>query len=121
MKRNCRTIYYCLYRGKLPILDDDGYETGEYEIAYGPAIPIEANVSYATGLAQTETFGNLDDYDKIVMVSDMSCAIDENTVLFIDKDPEFDDNRKPIYDYTIRRVAVSLNVINLAVRKVKVS
>ena len=49
------------------------------------------------------------------------CYLDENTVLFIDKEPEFDNAGKPIYDYTVRRVAKSLNFISYAVSKVKVS
>lgn len=121
MQRNLTTIYYCLYQGKTAITDDDGYETGESEITYGTATGIKANVSAATGYAQTETFGNLDDYDKVIVIDDMSCPIDENTVLFVDKIPEYDSASKPLYDYTVRRVAKSLNVISIAVRKVKVS
>lgn len=120
-QRNLRTIYYCLYQGKEALTDDQGYETGEMKLTYGVAIAMRANVSHASGFAQTEVFGTLDNYDKVVMTDDMSCPIDENTVLFIDKDPEYDADGKPVYDYTVRRVAKSLNVINIAVRKVTVS
>ena len=65
-------------------------------------------------------FGNLESYDKVIITDDMDCPIDENTVLFIDKDPEFKDG-KPTFDYTVRRVAKSLNTISYAVSKVKVS
>ena len=41
-------------------------------------------------------------------------------MLFIDKAPEFKDG-KPTFDYTVRRVAKSLNAISYAVSKVKVS
>lgn len=120
MNRNCRTIYYCLFKGK-EALTEDGYETGESKITYDKAVAMSVNVSAASGYAQTETFGNLDDYDKVIITADTSCPVDENTVLFVDKDPEYDDADKPVYDYTVRRVAKSLNYISIAVRKVNVS
>ena len=120
MKRNLTPVYYCLYSNRQPIVDDEGYETGEYEVVYGEAVQLICSVSPATGYAQVEMFGNLESYDKVLITDDMTCPIDENTVLFIDKEPEF-ENGKPKYDYTVRRVAKSLNSISYAVSKVKVS
>ena len=34
MKRNQTAIYYCLYKGKEPLLDEDGNETSEYRVLY---------------------------------------------------------------------------------------
>ena len=99
MKRNLSPVHYCLYSDRVPLLDTDGY---------------------ATGYAQVNMFGNLESYDKVLITDDMMCPIDENTVLFVDKAPEFKDG-KPLYDYTVRRVAKSLNAISYAVSKVKVS
>lgn len=121
MNRNLKPLWYCLYKGKEPVLDDDGYESGEKQPAYEEPVQMMANVSPATGYAQTEMFGNLESYDKVIITDDMSCPIDENTVLFIDTEPSFTDDGKPLYDYTVRRVAKSLNNISYAVRKVKVS
>lgn len=120
MKRNLTPVHYCLYFDRIPLLDDDGYETGEYKVGYGEAVQLLCSVSPATGYAQAEMFGNLESYDKVLITDDMTCPIDENTVLFIDKAPEF-ENGKPKYDYTVRRVAKSLNAISYAVSKVKVS
>lgn len=120
MKRNLTPVYYCLYSDRQLILDDDGYETSEYRVGYGEAVQLMCSVSPATGYAQVNMFGNLESYDKVLITDDMDCPIDENTVLFIDKAPEFKDG-KPIYDYTVRRVAKSMNTISYAVSKVKVS
>ena len=57
----------------------------------------------------------------MIVTDDLSCPIDENTVLFIDKEPEYDDNGNPLYDYIVKRVAKSLNSISYAVSKVTVS
>lgn len=121
MKRNLKPIWYCLYKGEEPVKDENGYETGEKQPTYEEPVNMMCNVSPATGYAQTEMFGNLESYDKVIVTDDMSCPIDENTVLFIDTEPSFTDDGKPIYDYMVRRVAKSLNNISYAVRKVKVS
>ncbi|MDO4477544.1 MAG: hypothetical protein Q4B73_00715 [Lachnospiraceae bacterium] len=121
MKRNLTSVHYCLYSERVALMDDDGYETGEYGVGYNAPVEMQCSVSPATGYAQAQMFGNFESYDKVLITDDMSCPIDENTVLFIDKEPEFDDNGKPIFDYTVRRVAKSLNSISYAVSKVKVS
>ena len=68
-----------------------------------------------------EQFGNFISYDKVIVTDDLTCPIDENTVLFIDKSPEYDDDGNPLYDYIVKRVARSLNSISYAVSKVTVS
>lgn len=120
MKRNLKPVHYCLYADRVPLLDDDGNETSEQRIVYGEPVKLMCSVSPATGYAQANMFGNLESYDKVLITDDMTCPIDENTVLFVDKEPEFRDG-KPIFDYTVRRVAKSLNAISYAVSKVKVS
>ena len=120
MKRNLSTIHYCLYIGRTPITDANGHETGEYRMEYDKPAELKCSVSPATGYAQVNMFGNLESYDKVIVTDNMNCPIDENTVLFIDKEPEFKDGQ-PTFDYTVRRVAKSLNTISYAVSKVKVS
>lgn len=121
MERNKRTFWYCLYDRKEPIIDEDGNETGEEQIVYKPAQSLRANISAASGSSQVEQFGNLAGYDKVIVLDDTSCLIDENTVLFIDKEPEYDDDGKPLYDYRVKRVAKSLNSVSIAATKVSVS
>lgn len=121
LKRNLSTIHYCLYDKSEPILDDDGNETGEDKITYSEPVEFECSVSAATGYSATEMFGNLENYDKTLITDDMQCPIDEHSVLFVDKEPEFDTDGRPIYDYIVRRVAKSINNISFAIRKVDVT
>jgi len=138
--RNKRLCYFCLYDGKRPLLDENGKDTGEKILLYKPQKKLWANISPATGVSGTEQFGNLESYDKVIVTNDISCPIDENSVLFIDKAPEYtrvltwentesdtllgDDTLTPVYvdvpvpDYIVRRVAKSLNSVSIAVRKV---
>ena len=86
----------------------------------------------------------MENYDKVIVTDDLDCPIDENSVLFIDKQPEFTNvvtyeyvtttnNGQetsawvvktvavPVHDYIVRRVAKSLNSISIAIRRVEVS
>lgn len=116
-QRNLTTIYYCLYKSKTKIYDDDGYETSEEKIEYYAPVPLKCSVSPARGEAQLNTFGNLDSYDKVIITDDINCPIDENTVLYVDRLP----SNIYAYDYTVKRVARSLNNIAIAISKVDVS
>ena len=120
LNRNKRKFFYCLYSEQAVQYDEYGNETSEPLITYGTAVPMYANISQATGQSNTEMFGNLESYDKVIVTDDMECPIDENSVLFIDKEPEYRDNI-PVYDYIVRRVAKSLNCVAIAVRKVTVA
>lgn len=143
--RNDRDFWYCLLNPDIQeaIIDEDGNETGEKVLHYEEAVAYHANISPATGQAQTEYFGTLDNYDKVIFTRDTSCPIDENTVLFVEKEPEYaeiqthqiiegnalfaDDEiaevtyRQPKFDYIVKRVARPLNGILIAISKVKVS
>lgn len=121
MERNKSTFYYLLYDGKEPVRDAQGLETGEEKVKYKAAVSMRANVSAASGTAQVEQFGNLVSYDKVIVTENLSCPMDENTVLFIDKAPEYDEEGSPLYDYRVKRVATSINSISYAVEKVSVS
>lgn len=121
LKRNKQGFYYCLYTGAEEITDEYGNATGEYIPVYSEPVYMEANISPATGVSATEQFGGLDSYDKVIVTDDVNCPIDENSVLFIDKAPEHSLDNTLMYDYTVRRVAKSLNSVSIAVRKVTVS
>ena len=134
--RNQQPLYYCLYTGKEEIIDEWGNSTGQYIRFYEEPVLMYANISPATGQSNTELFGNLENYDKVIVTTDRNCPIDENSVLFIDKEPDESNVLTyvptaittvesyvsvPTPDYIVLRVAKSLNSISIAVRKVRVS
>lgn len=120
LTRNKQFMYYALYKGKEPLLDDNGNRTGEFTIVYDEPVRFFANVSPTNGVAQAEQFGNYSDYDRVVLVEVPDFPIDENSVLFIDKEVEY-DGTTPIYDYIVKKVARSFNSVSYAVSKVKIS
>ena len=120
MNRNKRPFWYLLYQGTELGKDAGGYETGEKNVKYADPVKMEANISLAAGYAQIQQFGQFISYDKVIITDDMTCPIDENAVLFIDKKPEYKDGR-PLYDYVVKQIAKSLNLVSIAVSKVNVS
>lgn len=122
MTRNKVKLYYALLNGKTEMRDDEGFFTGEERIEYGKPRMLKANVSAAMGETYTRQFGEQEDYDKVVIVEDPNCLIDEYAVLWIDTMPRFnkDKTTDTPHDYVVKKVARSLNVASYAVAKVKV-
>ncbi len=121
MKRNKQTFYYALFDGQTALYDEYGNETGEYKTLYRSFAEENANISAASGTSQAEQFGTSVQYDKVIVLDDINCPIDENSVLCIDVEPAFDKDGNPLYDYVVKRIAKSLNSISIAISKVKVS
>lgn len=120
LKRNQIPFWYCLYKGKQPIYDADGYDTGETALTYAEPVKVKAHITAASGDVTYEQFGIGVVYDKVVQLDGTDWDIDEQTVLFVDKDPPatFDAQNVPC-DYTVTRVSKSLNFTSLAIKKVR--
>lgn len=131
MNRNRSRFFYSVYLGKVPVKDEYGNVTGEYEIQLSNPIEGFANISAAKGETQTRQFGENESYDKVIVLDDVNTAIDEYSVLWIDNVPQLNedgslalnsrDEAITPYDYVVTRKAVSLNSVSIAVRKVEVS
>ena len=117
-QRNKREIWYSLYQGETVLTDSNGDYTGETEITYSFPAQIRANVSPATGQSDLEMFGNLADYDRVIVTDEVNIPINENSVLFIDSPPIISANNVSGFDYIVRRVARSFNSVAIAIRKV---
>lgn len=116
LRRNQIKVYYSNYEKSTELIDEYGNSTGQYEITYSEPEMIMISVSASKGSIDNQPFGNLLDYDRVLITSNMNCNIDENTVLWIDKL----DTEKP-HDYIVKKVARSINQIQIAVKKVTVS
>ena len=122
LARNKRPFIYCLCLEQVaPLYDEYGNETGEYTVKYGAPVTEWGNISPASGHSVEEIFGSLDNYDKVIVLDGTDTPIDTETVLFIGKPYEETSEKQPIYNYTVRRVAKSLNFTAIAVREVVVN
>ena len=121
LERNKTDFYYALFVDNEPGKDEYGNESGEPRIIYSEPVLAKANISPATGVSQVEQFGKELKYDKVIVLDDITCPIDENSVLFVDKQPEKDDDGNLLFDYIVKKVARSLNSVSIAISKVEVS
>ena len=122
LARNKKPFTYCLYSGTTtPIYDEYGNDTGELTVGYGAPKVAWGNISPATGASAVEMFGGVDNYDKVIVTDDVDIPIDTDAVLFVGKEYETTDDGQPIYNYTVSRVARSLNFCAIAIREVKVN
>ena len=112
--RNRSPIYYALYQGVGPVIDENGFETGE-KVQYSPATPLYANVSAAKNVDTADVFGLDVNYDKVIVVPGRDCPIDEYSVLWVDT-----QNTSGPYDYVVRRISKSLNSTAIAIGRVDV-
>lgn len=122
LHRNKIRIFYANYRNKIPLRDEYGNLTGEYDIAYDNPIAIMANVSAARGEATTRQFGDDEGYDRVIVLDDPKFPIAATSILWIDTPPEIaeDGSTDTPHDYIVKQVATSLNSVSIAVSKVNV-
>lgn len=118
LQRNKRDVWYALYTGATELTDNDGNYTGEYEVTYATPVKIRANVSPATGQSNLEMFGNLTDYDRVVVTDEIDIPVDENTLMWIDKTP-VEGHGIEGFNYIVKRVARSFNGVSIAVSEVE--
>lgn len=116
LNRNKQPFYYANYQGMVKMYDTSGNFTGEYELSYSTPELVYGNISPARGDAYTSPFGVTDvGIDKVIVLSDPNFPIAETSVLWIEKDPALEP-----YDYTVARIARSINSISIAIKKVDV-
>lgn len=114
--RNTKTIFYALYDKEVAVLDDDGYETGDYIVQYETPVLLNANVVSKHSTVAREYFGEQFEYSKVILV-DADCPIKEDTALWIDIGSPLEDNTL-IHNYQVAGISDSLNYKAIAVKKV---
>ena len=121
LNKNKRKFYYQLLTGTTEVVDSDNNYTGEIEPTYASPVEFLANISADKGENQIEIFGTFEDYNKVIVTNDLTCPIEENSVLFIDRVPTYDNlgNLTNSYDYIVKRKSKSLNTIAFAIKKVR--
>lgn len=102
---NMQTILYATYLGTQEVVDDNGLRTGERNKLYTVPTEYRINISASRGSAEDEPFGIDTKYDRTMLTNDMTCPINEQTILWIGR-----DGSSP-YNYKVVKVARSLNTI----------
>ena len=131
--RNKQVFWYALYDHTATQTDEYGNEVNPHAV-YGDPVKAYGNISPAKGEVETRQFGDNDDYDKVIVLGDSATPIDENAVLWIDREPELNlwgqlvtddsgDYTTP-WDYVVKKVGRGLPNFGsavIAVSKVNVT
>lgn len=93
---NKSKIYYALYLGQVPILDEDGNLAGGKRKTYSAPEIAYLRVCPSKGEADSQAFGLTLDYDS-VMITTENLPIDEHSLVWIRKTPMLEsDGKYPI-------------------------
>jgi hypothetical protein len=116
-QRNLREVTYCTYQGLATLLDSEGFETGENVKSYSKPMKKRMSVSAANGNVQSDIFGNITQYDRVLITDDPKIKVDENSIFFIER-PYTEKGGLPEPDYVVAGIARSLNYVSIAVKQV---
>ena len=123
LARNRKTIYYALLKSKKEREDDYGNHTGQYDLEYYAPVEYSANIRWDSGAVELEGFGLNSNGTRRLVTCDLSCPIDIDTVIWIDKTPDangYDGAVKP--NYVVSGVPErSLNQIAYLLQEVSIS
>lgn len=121
LKKNQRKLWYALYRDKIPIIDENGDETGDYTTGYGPPVSFDASLSSGKGAAQRDMFGVDVDFTRTISTTDMNLPITETSLVWYETKPVLlkDGCADPdSADYEVSAPpADGLNVLVIALKK----
>lgn len=120
---NMETIYYALYEGVTDMRDSDGYKTGAKSKVYSTPRPFRIFVSPNKGDAEVEPFGISTEYTNIATTFDMTCPIQEDSILWVGVTPDLTapGGGSVPYTHSVTRRAKSVNSLLFALKEVSVS
>lgn len=87
LKKDERDMWYALYEGMSPILDENGDETGDYTMKYSAPVAFRASLSAGNGSAQREVFGVDIDFTRSISTADLSLPIIETSLVWYETKP----------------------------------
>ena len=115
LKRNKKVFYYALVKGLDKLRDENGLSTGENVVSYHKAVKAEGSIIGQSDEYVRSVFGGFRDYEKVIVLDDMTCPIVEDSILFVEKEPEYDTFGIPLNDYVIKRIEKTLNFLFIAI------
>lgn len=135
LKKNMQKLYYSLYSEEIKVYQRD--ENGDivYVEVDGEHIPVVlgtqagysepvlcyANISAGKGSAQDSPFGSDVDYTRTISTCDMTCPIDELSIIWMESEPQYNADGTVDGDSADYKVAAyparGLNNIVIAIKK----
>ena len=120
-KKNTRPMHYSLYKGEIPILDENGNEELETTQSYDNPVLFRASLSTGQSDAEESPFGKNVTYDRVISTCDTSLPIDENSLIWVKNKPVYNTDGAVNPDSADYEVAAppldGLNSLRIAIKK----
>ena len=128
LERNKEFLWYANPTGEEYVTDTNGYKTGERKITYGAPVKVKMSMAISSGannlgsqgMAELERFGIVTGYTHRAVTDDMSCPMNEESLVWYKIEPEKNGNPVP-HNFKIVRKAQSLNQLIFYLKEVDVN
>lgn len=114
LNKNKQTLYHAEYLSETETVRN-GLKTGHYVPSYTEPKVEQMNISPAKGYAGGVAFGISTDYSLVAVTDDLSCSMDEYSIVWVGKTPS---GGKDDHNYVVVRKSPSLNSISYALQEV---
>lgn len=117
LKKNSKKIWYSNYSGKIPILDENGDKTGDYESGYTVPISFLATLSASRGNAYADMFGTNIDYTRTLSTVE-KLPIREESLIWVNEPAMNPDGTvdSESADYSVTGIAEGLVGVVIALK-----
>lgn len=117
LKKNSKKLWYSNYSGRVPIVDENGDETGDYIGGYASPVEFLATLSASRGNAYSDMFGTNLNYTRTLATVE-KLPIKEESLIWVSEpvmkaDGTVDEESA---DYTVAGIADGLNGIVVALK-----
>lgn len=117
LKKNSKKLWYSNYSGRLPIVDENGDETGDYIGGYASPVAFLATLSASRGNAYSDVFGTNLSYTRTIATVE-KLPIKEESLIWSSEPAMKADGTvdEESADYTVAGIADGLNGIVVALK-----
>lgn len=117
LKKNSKKLWYSNYSGRVPIVDENGDETGDYIGGYASPVPFLATLSANRGNAYSDMFGTNLSYTRTLSTVG-ALPITEESLIWTSEPTMKTDGTvdEESADYTVAGIADGLNGIVVALK-----
>lgn len=112
LDRNKSIIWTVEPIGRTPLLDYEGYDTGESIVTFGLPNKVSISMYPSSGAIVEQIFGKDVSLDMIAVSNEL--VFTENTLLFLNEPVE---NYDTTYDYRVSAIKKSINTNNYGLRQ----
>ena len=117
LKKNSKNLWYSNYSGKVPILDENGDKTGDYESGYTVPVSFWATLSASRGNAYADMFGTNIDYTRTLSAAE-KLPIKEESLIWVSEPAMNPDGTgdSESADYSVTGIAEGLVGVVIALK-----